>query len=190
MKVLVTGAHGFIGKNMCLWLKNANHEVFEYDLDVDENKLEQFINDCDFVIHLAGINRPLTTEEFYNGNTNFTKRIVDLVKASKKNTPIIISSSTQASLDNDYGKSKKMAEDYLFASGLPVYVYRLANAFGKWCRPNYNSAAATFCYNIANDLPIQVNMEAQCQLLTMHHQTHLCLLQETGLWCQQIILQR
>lgn len=156
MKVLVTGAHGFIGKNMCIWLRNAKHEVFEYDLDVDENKLPKFVNECEFIIHLAGINRPLTNEEFYNGNTNFTKKLVDLVKESKKNTPIIISSSTQAALDNDYGKSKKMAEDYMFASGLPVYVYRLANVFGKWCRPNYNSAAATFCYNIANNLPIEI----------------------------------
>lgn len=156
MNVLVTGSNGFIGKHMCLLLKRKSHTVFEYDLGSTEDELRDYISKVDFVIHLAGINRPLTTEEFYNGNTNFTKKVVDLIKESGKNTPIIMSSSIQASLDNDYGKSKKMGEDYLFSSGLPVYVYRLANAFGKWCRPNYNSACATFCYNIAHNLEIQI----------------------------------
>ena len=156
MNVLVTGSNGFIGKHMCLLLKRKGHTVFEYDLGSTENELRDYISKADFVIHLAGINRPLTTEEFYDGNTNFTKKVVDLIKESGKNTPIIMSSSIQASLDNDYGKSKKMGEDYLFSSGLPVYVYRLANAFGKWCRPNYNSACATFCYNIAHNLEIQI----------------------------------
>ena len=156
MNVLVTGSNGFIGKHMCLLLKRKGHTVFEYDLGSTEDELRDYISKADFVIHLAGINRPLTTEEFYNGNTNFTKKVVDLIKESEKNTPIIMSSSIQASLDNDYGKSKKMGEDYLFSSGLPVYVYRLANAFGKWCRPNYNSACATFCYNIAHNLEIQI----------------------------------
>ena len=156
MNVLVTGSNGFIGKHMCLLLKRKGHTVFEYDLGSTEDELRDYVSKADFVIHLAGINRPLTTEEFYNGNTNFTKKIVDLIKESGKDTPIIMSSSIQASLDNDYGKSKKMGEDYLFSSGLPVYVYRLANAFGKWCRPNYNSACATFCYNIAHNLEIQI----------------------------------
>ena len=156
MNVLVTGSNGFIGKHMCLLLKRKGHTVFEYDLGSTEDELRDYISKADFVIHLAGINRPLTTEEFYNGNTNFTKKVVDLIKESGKSTPIIMSSSIQASLDNDYGKSKKMGEDYLFSSGLPVYVYRLANAFGKWCRPNYNSACATFCYNIAHNLEIQI----------------------------------
>lgn len=156
MNVLVTGSNGFIGKHMCLLLKRKGHTVFEYDLGSTEDELRDYISKADFVIHLAGINRPLTTEEFYDGNTNFTKKVVDLIKESGKNTPIIMSSSIQASLDNDYGKSKKMGEDYLFSSGLPVYVYRLANAFGKWCRPNYNSACATFCYNIAHNLDIQI----------------------------------
>lgn len=156
MNVLVTGSNGFIGKHMCLLLKRKGHTVFEYDLGSTEDELRDYISKADFVIHLAGINRPLTTEEFYNGNTNFTKKVVDLIKESGRNTPIIMSSSIQASLDNDYGKSKKMGEDYLFSSGLPVYVYRLANAFGKWCRPNYNSACATFCYNIAHNLEIQI----------------------------------
>lgn len=156
MKVLVTGAKGFIGLNICLWLKNNGHQIFEFDKDSSEKDLVSYIDKADFIIHLAGINRPITKEEFYDGNANFTKKLVDVIKASSKNIPIIFSSSTQAILDNDYGKSKKMAEDYLLSSGLTVYVYRLANAFGKWSKPNYNSAAATFCYNVAHDLPIDI----------------------------------
>ena len=145
MKVLVTGANGFIGKHMCLMLERNGHEVFKYDIDSTEEELKTFVKECEFIVHLAGINRPLTTEEFYDGNTNFTKKLCDIAIRLNKNVPIIMSSSIQAALDNDYGKSKKMGEDYLLSSGLPVYVYRLANVFGKWCRPNYNSAAATFC---------------------------------------------
>lgn len=156
MKILVTGANGFIGKHMCQALKRKEYQVFEYDLNSTIEELHNYIEEADFIIHLAGINRPLTKEEFYDGNTNFTKKLVDLVKEHKKNTPIIMSSSIQAELDNDYGKSKKMGEDYLFASKLPVYIYRLSNVFGKWCKPNYNSACATFCYNIAHDLPIEI----------------------------------
>ena len=156
MNVLVTGSNGFIGKHVVLHLKRCGYEVLPYDKDDTEELLHQYIKQADFIIHLAGINRPLTIEEFYDGNTNFTKKVVDVVKLYQKKTPIIMSSSTQAALDNDYGKSKKMGEDYLFNSGLPVYVYRLHNVFGKWCRPNYNSATATFCYNIAHDLPIQI----------------------------------
>ena len=156
MNILVTGSNGFIGKHMCLHLEKEGHHVFKYDLGSTEEELKQYIHACDFIVHLAGINRPLTKEEFYDGNTNFTKRLVDLIKESGRDIPVIISSSTQAALDNDYGKSKKLAEDYLLFSGLPVYVYRLHNVFGKWCRPNYNSASATFCYNIANGLPIEI----------------------------------
>ena len=156
MNVLVTGAKGFIGKHICLHLRNSGYNVFEYDLNNTDSELEGFVQDADFIIHLAGINRPLTIEEFYDGNANFTAKLVYLVKNCGKNTPIIMSSSIQASLDNDYGKSKKMGEDFLFESNLPVYVYRLANVFGKWCRPNYNSACATFCYNIAHNLEIQI----------------------------------
>lgn len=156
MNILVTGANGFIGKHTCLKLSRLGFNVFKYDIDSKIEDLERYIDKCDFVIHLAGINRPLTTQEFYDGNTNFTKQLVDLIKVRRESLPIIMSSSIQAELDNDYGKSKKMGEDYLFTSGLPVYVYRLANAFGKWCRPNYNSACATFCYNIAHDLDITV----------------------------------
>lgn len=156
MKILVTGSNGFIGKHMCLHLKRCGYEVLPYDIDSSEEDLREYISKADFVVHLAGINRPLTNEEFYDGNTNFTKKVVDLIVASKRNIPVIMSSSIQAELDNDYGKSKKLAEDYLLNSGLPVYVFRLANVFGKWCRPNYNSACATFCYNIAHDLPIMI----------------------------------
>lgn len=156
MNILITGSNGFIGRHMCLHLTRVGHNVFKYDLGSTEEELKEYISKCDFVIHLAGINRPLTKEEFYDGNTNFTKKVVDLIKESKRNIPIIISSSTQASLDNDYGKSKKLAEDYLFSSSLPVYVYRLHNVFGKWIKPNYNSAVGTFCYNIANNLPIEI----------------------------------
>ena len=156
MNVLVTGSNGFIGKHLCLKLKRCGFTVFSFDLDKNDEDLRNYISQCDFIVHLAGINRPLTKEEFYDGNTNFTKKVVDLVKQSHRNIPIIMSSSIQASLDNDYGKSKKMGEDYLLSSGLPVYIYRLNNVFGKWCRPNYNSACATFCYNIAHNLPIEI----------------------------------
>ena len=156
MNILVTGSNGFIGKHMCLHLKRHGFNVLGYDIDSKESCLVNYIAQADFIVHLAGINRPFTTDEFYDGNTNFTKKVVDLVKESKRNIPIIMSSSIQAELDNDYGKSKKMGEDYLLNSGLPVYVFRLHNVFGKWCKPNYNSAAATFCYNIAHDLPIQI----------------------------------
>ena len=154
--VLVTGANGFIGKHVCLTFEKAGYNVLKYDLDNTEDELKEFVSKADNIIHLAGINRPLTIEEFYDGNTNFTKKLVDLVKESGKNTQIIFSSSIQAELDNDYGKSKKMAEDYLLNCGLPVCVFRLANVFGKWCKPNYNSACATFCYNIAHGLDIQI----------------------------------
>ena len=156
-KILVTGAKGFIGNHLCLKLERLGYTVFKYDIDSSKEELEKYVSECDFVVHLAGINRPLTVEEFYEGNTNFTKCLIDLIKA-KRDTElrVIMSSSTQAELDNDYGKSKKMGEDYLLNSGLPVFVYRLANVFGKWCRPNYNSAAATFCYNIAHNLDITI----------------------------------
>ena len=156
MNILVTGANGFVGKHICLHLERLQFSVLKFDIENSDDDLKKFVNCADFVVHLAGINRPLTTEEFYQGNSNFTKKLVDAIKESRRQIPIIISSSIQAALDNDYGKSKKMAEDYLLASGLPVYVYRLYNVFGKWCRPNYNSACATFCHNIAKGLPIEI----------------------------------
>ena len=160
MKILITGSNGFIGRNLSLWLKFSGHTVLGYDATDNESTLANALKEADFIVHLAGINRPLNNQEFYDGNTNFTKKLVDLIKESKRKIPLIYSSSIQAELDNDYGKSKKMAEDYLLSfqkeSKNIVYVYRLSNVFGKWCRPNYNSALATFCYNIANNLPIEV----------------------------------
>ena len=155
MKVLVTGSKGFIGKNLSFWLSRLGYEILPLDKD-NFSELPFLVTQADFIIHLAGVNRPLTKAEFYGGNYDLTKQLVDLIKQNKKAIPIILSSSIQADLDTDYGKSKKMAEDYLLSSGLPVYIYRLANVFGKWCRPNYNSVVATFCYNIAHNLPIEI----------------------------------
>jgi UDP-2-acetamido-2,6-beta-L-arabino-hexul-4-ose reductase len=164
MKVLVTGAKGFIGKNLCLILREKGFEVFEYDLGCSDDQLVSFAKDADFVIHLAGINRPLNLQEFVDGNVNFTKKLLDVLGQHGHKAPIIFSSSTQAALDNPYGQSKKMAEDQLFEyskkTETPVYVYRLYNVFGKWCRPNYNSVIATWCYNTANDIPLQINHDA------------------------------
>lgn len=156
MNILVTGSNGFIGKHVCLKLKRLGHTCLGYDLSSTDEDLLNYVKQADFIIHLAGINRPLTNEEFYNGNANLTKKLIDVINSVNKKVPIIFTSSIQATLDNDYGKSKKMGEDFLFESGLPVYIFRLANVFGKWCRPNYNSAAATFCYNIAHDLPVEI----------------------------------
>ncbi len=156
MNILVTGSNGFIGKHVINVLKKANYNVFSYDLNNSEEELVSCLKTANFIIHLAGVNRPKNNEEYYEGNTNFTKHIVDILISLNKNTPIIFSSSIQASLDNDYGKSKKYAEDYLFNSHLPVYVFRLANVFGKWGKPNYNSALSTFCYNISHNLPIEI----------------------------------
>ena len=160
MKILVTGAKGFVGRNLCLALgQMSGIEVLKYDLG-DEAKLDGFLAECDFVMHLAGVNRPKDPEEFKTGNTVFTEDILDRLAARSNPPPVLLSSSIQAALDNDYGKSKKAAEDAVLAygekTGVAVYVYRLANVFGKWCRPNYNSAVATWVYNIARDLPIMV----------------------------------
>jgi UDP-2-acetamido-2,6-beta-L-arabino-hexul-4-ose reductase len=164
MKILVTGAKGFIGKNICLILREKGHDVFEYDLGCTDDQLIQFVKDSDFIVHLAGINRPLNPQEFIDGNVNFTKKLLDLLDQYGHKAPIIFSSSTQAALDNPYGKSKKMAEDQFFVfskeTNTPVYIYRLNNVFGKWCRPNYNSVIATWCYNAANSLPLQINQLA------------------------------
>ena len=173
MKVLVTGAHGFVGKNLCAALKNiadgkdksygidSDITVFEYDIDTEEALLDTYCRECDFVFHLAGVNRPKNTEDFMKGNFGFTSTLLETLKKYNNTCPVMISSSIQAALDNPYGASKKAGEDLLFGyskeTGAKVLVYRLPNVFGKWCRPNYNSAVATFCNNIANDLPIQVN---------------------------------
>lgn len=160
MNILVTGSKGFIGKHITLALKRDGYNVFEYDIDSDKEELINYIKKADFVIHLAGINRPLSKDEFYDGNTNFTKFLVDKIKENNRyDLPLIMSSSIQAELNNDYGKSKLLAENYLLNSGLNVFIYRLRNVFGKWCRPNYNSVFATFSYNIAHNLDIHINDE-------------------------------
>ncbi|MEG2406838.1 MAG: NAD-dependent epimerase/dehydratase family protein, partial [Clostridiales bacterium] len=140
---------------------SASMELYKFDVDTDENLLDSYTSDCDFVFHLAGVNRPETTDEFMAGNFGFTTKLLASLKRHKNHAPIVISSSTQAGLNNDYGQSKKAGEDAIFEYGkesdVKVMVYRLPNVFGKWCKPNYNSAVATFCHNIANNLPIKVN---------------------------------
>lgn len=156
MKVLITGSNGFIGKNLISHLKEIdNLEIITFDVEDNFSKIESNIDSIDFIFHLAGINRPTDVKEFYEGNTDLTKKIVDLIK--NKNIPILITSSIQATKDNDYGKSKKLAEDYIKENLTNYYIYRLHNVFGKWCKPNYNSVTATFCYNVANNLEITIN---------------------------------
>ena len=177
MKILVTGAKGFVGKNLCAALKNIRDgkdkthpaltvdEIFEYDIDTDKALLDGFCHKADFVFNLAGVNRPRNAEEFMQGNFGFASTLLDTLKKHKNTCPVMISSSIQATCigryDSDYGRSKKAGEELVFGygeeTGAKVLVYRFPNLFGKWCRPNYNSAVATFCNNIANDLPITVN---------------------------------
>jgi Nucleoside-diphosphate-sugar epimerases len=162
MKILITGANGFIGKNLISELKNRGYtDLFCYDTDTDKALLDQFCTECEFVFHLAGINRPKTEEEYMDGNYGFTSALLDLLKKHHNPAPILVTSSVQAAYYNPYGQSKKAGEELLSAysreTGTEVYIYRLPGVFGKWCRPNYNSVIATFCHNIANDLPIQVN---------------------------------
>lgn len=173
MNILVTGAKGFIGRNLIATLHNiadgkdrsfgldTDLTVFEYDIDTDPTLLDAYCKNADFVFNLAGVNRPQDPKEFMEGNFGFASILLDTLKKHGNNCPIMISSSIQAALNNPYGESKKAGEDLMFAYGKAVganvYVYRFPNVFGKWCRPNYNSAVATFCNNIANDLPIQVN---------------------------------
>ena len=178
MKILVTGAKGFVGRNLCAQLNNIKEgkakcygdlivcAVYEYDIDSTVEDLDKYCSDCDFVFNLAGVNRPQTPEEFMQGNFGFASLLLDTLKKHGNTCPVMISSSIQATLagrfgTSEYGKSKKAGEELMFEyekeTGAPVLVYRFPNLFGKWCRPNYNSAVATFCNNIANDLPIQVN---------------------------------
>ncbi len=173
MKILITGSKGFIGKNLIATLNNIRLEkdrsfgltkditIYEYDVDSSQELLEIYCKDCDFVYHLAGVNRPEKEEEFMEGNFGFTSVLMEELKKNRNTCPIMIASSIQAELDNAYGKSKRAGEDllkqYSRETGAAVYIYRFPNVFGKWCRPNYNSAVATFCNNIAKDLPIQVN---------------------------------
>lgn len=187
MKILVTGAKGFVGKNLCAELNNIKEGkarcygglvidvVYEYDIDSSQEELDAYCSDCDFVFNLAGVNRPKENSEFMSGNFGFASMLLDCLKAHKNNCPVMLSSSIQATLigrygTSDYGKSKLAGEELFFEygreTGARVLVYRFPNLFGKWCRPNYNSAVATFCNNIANDLAIQVNdLGAELELL-------------------------
>lgn len=162
MKILVTGARGFIGKNLIAELNNRNYnEIYEFDMDTEPAMLEEYCKNAGFVFHLAGVNRPKETGEFMEGNFGFTSVLLDTLKKHNNTCTVMISSSIQAELENPYGKSKKAGEDLLFnynkETGADVLVYRFPNVFGKWCKPNYNSAVATFCHNVAHDLPIQIN---------------------------------
>ena len=178
MRILVTGAKGFVGKNLVCSLNNIKdgkdrthpklniEEIYEFDIDTDTSLLDGYCENADFVFNLAGVNRPKEQSEFMQGNFGFASTLLDTLKKHKNTCPVMISSSTQASLEgrfagSEYGKSKRAGEDLMFdyakETGAKVLVYRFPNLFGKWCRPNYNSAIATFCNNIASDLPIQVN---------------------------------
>ncbi len=164
--VLVTGAKGFIGRNLIAHLARMNDvQVFRYDLENDQVELRDWLNRADVVFHLAGINRPQSTEEYETGNAGFTAQICKLLRELRRTPKIIMSSSIQAELDNPYGVSKRRAEEALksFAqeTGAAVAIYRLKNVFGKWCRPNYNSVTATFCHNIAHELPISISDPAR-----------------------------
>ena len=173
MKILVTGSNGFVGKNLVESLKNIRdnkdrtrpnlqiEEVYEFDRDTDINLLDKYCSNCDFVFNLAGVNRPKNSQEFMEGNFGFASNLLDTLKKHNNKCPVMLSSSIQAKLDNDYGKSKlegeKLFFNYAKENNLKVLVYRFPNLFGKWCKPNYNSVIATWCYNMANDLDIQVN---------------------------------
>ena len=222
MKILVTGAKGFVGKNLCAQLKNIKEgkarnypvtidEVFEYDIDSKYEDLERFCNEADFVFNLAGVNRPENPEDFKRGNFGFASTLLHILKRHDNKCPVMLSSSIQATLvgryaGHPYGESKKAGEelffDYAKETGAKVLVYRFPNLFGKWCRPNYNSAVATFCNNIANDLPIQVNDPAaelellyiddlvDEMILALQGKEHRCefngietVLSETGKFC-------
>ncbi|NVN93111.1 MAG: capsular polysaccharide biosynthesis protein CapF [Desulfuromonadales bacterium] len=160
--VLVTGSNGFVGKNLVVTLlQRTDIRVTGFDSDDDPATLPALVREADFIFHLAGVNRPQNLEEFTSGNAGLTQTLISHLVGQGATTPLLISSSIQAAQDNPYGVSKRQAEEAVFAygkqTGAPVYVYRLPNVFGKWCRPNYNSAVATFCNNIAHDLPIQIN---------------------------------
>lgn len=178
MNILVTGAKGFVGKNLVAELKNIQsgkaryygdlkiEQIFEYDIDSTSDEFDHYCKNADFVFNLAGVNRPKETSEFMKGNFGFASMLLDTLKKYANTSPVMLSSSVQASLlgrfgNSEYGRSKKAGEELFFdygnESGAKVLVYRFPNLFGKWCKPNYNSVVATFCNNIANDLPIQVN---------------------------------
>lgn len=162
MQILVTGAGGFIGKNLLVHLsENADFQVVTFLRGESTAALAEKVGQADFIVHLAGINRPINDLEFVEGNADLTRSLCEAVKSSGRIIPIIYTSSTQAESDNAYGKSKRAAEEALNLlageAAIPVYIYRLPNVFGKWCRPNYNSAVATFCHNIVHHIPLQIN---------------------------------
>jgi len=162
MKILVTGAKGFVGKNLIAQLKNIGYsDIFEYDIDSDKTLLQEYTRKCEFVFHLAGVNRPKDEKEFMEGNYGFTLELLELLKGHKNKAEVLITSSIQAEKDNPYGRSKRAVEDLLFnyskETGTKAIVYRLPNLFGKWSKPNYNTVVATYCHNIARDLEIQIN---------------------------------
>ncbi|MDE6118977.1 MAG: NAD-dependent epimerase/dehydratase family protein, partial [Muribaculaceae bacterium] len=175
MKILVTGAKGFVGRNLCAQLNNIKagkarnypvsvSRVMEFDIDSTPEELDCYCGEADFVFNLAGVNRPQDPKEFMEGNFGFASVMLDSLRRHGNRCPVMISSSTQAALDNPYGQSKRAGEqlmrDYAAETGARVLIYRFPNLFGKWCRPNYNSAVATFCNNIAADLPVTVNNPA------------------------------
>ena len=208
MKILVTGAKGFVGKNLCAALKNikdgkdrrfpdlAIEDIYEYDIDTDPALLDDFCKDAGFVFNLAGVNRPQNQDEFMQGNFGFASTLLDTLKKHKNTCPVMLSSSQQASLtgrfgNSEYGRSKKAGEDlfleYGKETGAEVHVYRFPNLFGKWCRPNYNSAVATFCNAFANDLPYTVNdPSVELELLYIDDLVDemLAILQGTGHHCE------
>lgn len=164
MKILITGAGGFIAKHLIEYLKKDDSiELYLYYKGDSLNILETYIKDVDFIFHLAGVNRTKNITKFYEGNSELTKDIVNKLIKDKKNTPVLLSSSVQSTIDSDYGKSKLEAENilvkYAKEANANIYIYRLPNIFGKWSKPNYNSVISTWCHNIANDLEIQVNNE-------------------------------
>ena len=230
MKILVTGAKGFVGKNLCASLKNIRdgkdrshpalqvEQIYEYDLDTAPELLGEFCQKADFVFHLAGVNRPKDQGEFMQGNFGFTSTLLSALKAAGNNCPVMLSSSAQASLlgryaGSAYGESKLAGEELLFSygaqTGADVLVYRFPNLFGKWCLPNYNSAVASFCHNIANGLPITVNDPAvelellyiddlmEEMLLALQSKPHRCdydglapIASETGRYCYAPVTHR
>lgn len=162
MKILVTGSNGFVGKNLIAELYNRGYkDIYKFDKDTDKSLLDEYTKNCEFVFHLAGVNRPKDEKEFMEGNFGFTSELLDLLKKHNNKAPILITSSIQAERDNPYGKSKRAGEELLFnyskETGAKALIYRLPNLFGKWSRPNYNTVVATYCYNIARGLDIQIN---------------------------------